>query len=414
MSPTRNKAKGDPSPRDCPILRNNGPLLGRLNELLPFLYIAQYGTTACHRRARWSSAAQGLFAVGDATGSGVAARLGLILPLRLCRNDAAAMALTDVSAQLDNPREATLAERRREVQASLTRGFGDNLRLADRDGLDGFCALRPSAEFFRQLCDSFDYVTEVEDNPAGTVRVTGSCRFGWRSYGELMEWYHAAGLHDPFGHWSPLVPFLVSGKTTSPAGPGTQHWRQSRLWRPGEQPSRWFAIRPEVRDARLGVWLEMDKFGWALLHLSLDDAVLTIALSYVYDPFETLLAWSREVAEGDLPVAMEINEEGSTAVLTVLPLDDAQRVLLRVMNKDEKEIMLEGIVSRSALGAALRAELRRFFVSEFDPEHWDDEDRWNDPDALDDDQEAELEDAPESSVGVRERVLNHPWIADGD
>lgn len=406
-------AKDAEPPKERSIQRNSGQLLGRLDELLPFLYIAQYGATLRDLRTRWSSAAPGLFAVGEATGGhrpGVAPRVGLILPLRMCSDEATARALLDVSVLIDNPSGTKLAERRRDVETRLDRTFGGNLCLPEREGLDGFCALQPSPGFFRQLCDTFDYVTDVEDNPAGTVRVTGSSRFGWRSYGELMEWYHVKRLQNPFGHWSPLVPFLVAGNTASISSHSTQRWGRIGLHRPSDEPSRWFAIRPDVRDAQFGVRLEMDKFGWAYLYLSLNDASLTIALSDVYDPFDTLVAWSREVAEGDIPVEMEIDEEGQVAVLTVLKLDDAQRVLLRVTRKHEDEILLEGIVARSLIGAALRAELRRFFATEFDPEHWDGRDDHEQPDEDNNDEGY----SPPISVNARDRVLNDPWIAGGD
>ena len=40
----------------------------------------------------------------------------------------------------------------------------------------------------------------------------------------------------------------------------------------------------------------------------------------MFDPFPELLAWGREIDEGDLPVEMQIDEEGLIAVLTVLRL----------------------------------------------------------------------------------------------
>lgn len=410
-------AEDSEPPQDRPILRNSGQLLGRLDGLFPFLYIAQYGATLRDLRMRWSDAAGSLFAVGEATSwagdrPGVSPRLGLILPVRLCRNEATASALMDIAAMLAAPGDSALSQRRLDVQARLDRAFGGGLRLSEQEGLDGFCALQPNAEFFQQLCrDGFAYVTEVEDNPAAAVRVTGSSPFGWRSYGELMEWFHSRRLAEPFSDWRALVPFLVSGGTAAISSHSTQRWACIGLNRPTEEPSRWFAIRPDVRNAQIGIRLQMLQHGWACLHLSLDQASLRIALSDVFDPFDDLVAWSREVAEGDLPVEMEIDEEGQEAVLTVLKTDDAERVLFRVTRKDTGEILLEGIVDRSAFGASWRAELRRFFSSEFDPKHWGDE-RCADAPADDGD---ESDDDPSSCffVSVRDRVLQHPWIADG-
>ena len=159
-----------------------------------------------------------------------------------------------------------------------------------------------------------------------------------------------------------------------------------------EDPSKWFVIRPDLHDAEVGVRLEMGEYGWAYLHLTLGTTAVKIWLSQVFDPFNELVAWGRKVEEGDIPVQMEIDEEGSERVLTVLRTEDPTRVLFRVAEKYADDIQLEGIVSRAALAASLKAELRRFFSSEFDPNHWDEEE------------------ADEDYVLTRDRVLNHPWM----
>ena len=122
----------------------------------------------------------------------------------------------------------------------------------------------------------------------------------------------------------------------------------------------------------------------------------TIHLSEVFDPFDEILAWGREIDEGDLPIQMEIDEEGQEAVLTVLRTETPERVLLRVTRKYLNELLLEGIVARATLANALKTELRRFFTSEFDPRHWD---------------MREDDDAEEGYIQTRDRVLNHPWLA---
>jgi len=128
----------------------------------------------------------------------------------------------------------------------------------------------------------------------------------------------------------------------------------------------------------------------------LGAATATIHLSDVYDPFDELVAWCREIDEGDLPIEMEIDEEGSEAVLTVSRTEGPERVLLRIARKYSDGILLEGIVARAALAAALKSELHRFFATEFDPQHWDM--------GRDDDPE-------EDYIQTRDRVLNHAWLA---
>ena len=55
-------------------IRSCGQLLGRLDALLPCLYIAQYGATVRDLRERTSASATGLFAVGERTSCGAATR----------------------------------------------------------------------------------------------------------------------------------------------------------------------------------------------------------------------------------------------------------------------------------------------------------------------------------------------------
>lgn len=396
------KNNGDKPRRDRGVLRNCGQPLGHLNELLPCLYIAQYGASGRDLRERETQTAPGLFAVGARTGGdrpGVAPRVGLILPLRLCRNEKARTILEAIPALIENTQN-TMSDRRHLVQAALDKAFGGDLMVADKESLDGFFALRPGPGLFRRLHESFDYVTEVLDNPAGIVRITGSSRFHWRAYGELMEWYHGLRGSDRFGAWSALTPFFVSGNTGALSSYSTERWARAGLRRPAEDPSKWFVIRPGLPDAQIDIRLEMEEYGWAKLHLTLDDTKATIDLSEVFDPFPELVAWSREIDEGDLPIQMEIDEEGTEVVLTVLRTDDPQRVLLRVTRKYENETLLEGVVPRATLAAALKAELIRFFTADFDPQHWD---LRGDPDDLEDDH-----------VHVKDAVLNHPWLATAD
>jgi hypothetical protein len=389
-----------PQARD--IKRNCGQLLGQLDELLPCLYIAQYGASGRDLRERETQTAPGLFAVGARTGGdrpGVVPRVGLLLPLRLCRDEKARAALGAIPTLIENP-QTTMSDRRHAVQVTLDKAFGGDLMVADKESLDGFFALRPGPGLFRRLHESFDYVTEVLDNPAGIVRITGSSRFHWRAYGELMEWYHGLRVSDRFGAWSALTPFFVSGNTGALSSYSTERWARAGLHRPAEDPSKWFVIRPGLPDAQIDIRLEMEEYGWAKLHLTLDDTKATIDLSEVFDPFPELVAWGREIDEGDLPIQMEIDEEGTEAVLTVLRTDDPQRVLLRVTHTYKNAMRLEGVVSRAALAAALKKELMRFFTKEFDPQHWD---LRGDPDDLKDDH-----------VHVKDAVLNHPWLATAD
>lgn len=83
---------------------------------------------------------------------------------------------------------------------------------------------------------------------------------------------------------------------------------------------------------------------------------------------------------------MEIDEEGQEAVLTVL----------RITRKYKNTTLLEGIVARATLAAASRAELLRFFMVKFDPQHWD--------------LQGNLDDGEDDHAHVKDAILNHPWL----
>lgn len=157
-------------------------------------------------------------------------------------------------------------------------------------------------------------------------------------------------------------------------------------------------IRPDLPDAEICIRLEMEEYGWAKLHITLDAVSVTIHLSEVFDPFYELVAWGQKIDEGDLPIQMEIDEEGQEAILTVLRTDNPDSVLLRVTRKFPDEVLLEGIVLRTALASALKIELRRFFMIDFDPQHWDL--RGN-----------EIHDEDNPPVQVKDQILNHAWLS---
>ena len=299
--------KPEEQPPDREIARNAGQLLGRLDEIMPFIYIAQYGASDREMRERTTNEAAGLFAIGKQTGGdrpGIAPRIGLVLPINLCRDEKVRTSLLEIPALIDGTKNITMSDRRRAVQAKLDDAFGGELMIEDREGMDEFFALKPGPGLFSRLHESFDYVISVLDNPTGVVHVTETSNFHWRSFGELMEWYHGLRGSDRFGGWSALTPFYVYGDTGVLHSYSTDRWARRGLIRPAEEPSKWFVIRPGLPNANLGVRLEMEEYGWAKLHLTLDDTTVSICLSDVFDPFPELVAWGREIDEGDLPIQM--------------------------------------------------------------------------------------------------------------
>jgi hypothetical protein len=357
------------------IRQTFGCIQGRADALLPCIYLADYGVSGRSFRDCASGVRAGVFALGALTGGdrpGVASRVGLLLPLQYCRDETVRRALEAIPAAVRS--NEGLSARRTAVQQLLDQAFGGDLLLRDGHDPDEFFAMQLRPGLIPQLAQSFSYVVDVLDDLAGAVELRAVAPFGWRSYGELVEWFNGvdpvAGTVDT-GRWESLTPFFVSGNTGR-MRLGYEHQNGVELIRPCVDLPRWFCLRPDVTDAPVGVRFEMGQYGWARLHMSLADCSAAMDLSNVFDPFDDLVAWGREIDEGDLPVMIEFDEEGSYAALIVLPTEDPARVLLRVKRLYPDELLLEGIVARSELAGTFKAELRRFFAQEFDPGHWDD------------------------------------------
>jgi len=394
---------------NTPRIRNQGQLHGHLDALLPCLYLTQAcGARNWHPDQRWTHTTPGLFSivprcakdpvedpVDGCTAVKVESRHGLVLPVHACRNPTTRTALQTIAKWLGDQRADTVCDRRKWIQEQLEAAFGGTLHLADREDLNGLFEINFSPDLFQQLNADFSYITGVIDNPKGHVQITATSRFDWRSYGELMEWYHCHYQDEyPLRVWGTFDLFFVSDPHLFPAW-FNRRWIRAGLSRPLEDPSRWFVIRPGLHDANLLLRLEMDMYGWAFLHLGLDEITETIYLSEVYDPFERLIAWGYAIVLGDLPVQIEINTERCLVQLIALATDNPERILLRVTSQHPEHILLEGIVSRSVFTTALKTELLRFFTVEFDPDHWD---------GLEDD-------AGHLFSPLKNRALKHMWLS---
>ena len=157
--------------------------------------------------------------------------------------------------------------------------------------------------------------------------------------------------------------------------------------------------QPNLTNAHINLRLVMEQHRWANLDVTIGTSTIKIWLSQDDDPFCGLVEWGQGIEEGNLPLHLEIDEEDTTKMLTVLCTEDPARVLLRIADPDpdpgSNGIFLEGTVSRVALATLLKEELRRFFTFEFDPDHWEKYEKEFNP----------------SYVSIRDRVLGHLWLA---
>lgn len=119
----------------------------------------------------------------------------------------------------------------------------------------------------------------------------------------------------------------------------------------------------------------METSGWANMELSLDVSERVISLSNVYPPFEPLIEWLKLVDQGNLPIQLEIDEEGLETCLIAYPTDSSERLYFTVSDKyDVTKVSIQAIINRWELVRIFRDELRRFFAEDFDAEEWESDD----------------------------------------
>ncbi len=352
--------------------RTGGQILGRISAWLPCLLIGIRGSNWANVRGRRSRHVPGIFCVGARVSSPagqVTLYEGFLLPVSLCTNPQTRETLCKVADVLTSP--ASLRRRRAEVNRLLAETFGPDLVQRPDSLTDSFVVFEWSAGLLDRLCAEFRYVTEIDDDSAGEARIISSQPFAWHRKADLVETLASrAPATNPVKVWRVPDIYLVTSEISSLRHLLDQRYSHARLLRPNLSLARWFQVRPGTVPVRVA--FVMEEWGWARLEISLDDAPFaTVDLSNCYCPFDDLISWTREVAEGDLPRGVAIDEEGSDAYLVAYPTDDPERLLFRVTRNTRNEsVLAEGVVKRTDLARGFLDALIRFFQHDFAPEHW--------------------------------------------
>ncbi len=372
-----------------------GVLRGRLDGLTPCLLLAQAGGGW----GRWRRCAEtpGLFDFGeaDAEHQSVACHHGLILPLTLCRDPELQRRLAGFAELIQATAASILPAdafgRRLALQAWLDREGLGFLHLADKEPCHRWVRFILSREVFGRLLGRFDYVTAMLDGADQPSRTLDQAPFRWTSQGDFLDWCLVRESDQPIMPFSLYLAADVSGCPD----PFASCRERKRLVRPPAYWASWTQPVSCIDAAPVTVRFiqEVADYGWIELELGLGDQKLLITLSDVYDPFPALLEWLLVVAEGDLPIAVDIDEEGSEARLLAHRLDE-HRLLVAVLDRYGEAERGAAVVDRGAFLEAFREELRRFLRHDLDTERWG---------SAGDDEE------PEDAY--RKRLLEHPFIA---
>ena len=386
-----------PSPVDEPRFKTSRPLAlgqiqGRLEGLMPSFLLAQAGGTF----GRWprNEETPGLFVFreADLIDDSASFHKGILLPIAFCRDPLLRDKLSRFSELVREGIEkgmAHAARHRRFMQAWLDREELGYLRIVDKEPVRRWIRLELSREVFPRLLSQLDYVTSLLDGPdlpCGTLERTA---FPWSSYGGFLEWcigYNAETALYPFHLF--LATEVEKAENFSLGSSD-----RSRFRRPPDYWSRFTIPSPDAETSLVTVRFTQDQvYGWAELEMVFGDRKALVTLSNAYDPFPPLLEWLRMVMEDDLPIAIDIDEEGSVARVSAHAFDET-RILVAVVDHYDEIARAEAVVEREDFLSAFRTEYLRFFRQEFSVDDW-------------------IGDWPEEDVArYLDALLNHPFLS---
>lgn len=371
-----------------------GALRGRLDGLMPSLLLVRAGGGF----GRWLRGGEtpGLFDLGaaDAKSQYVSVHKGLILPLALCRDPELQCKLADFAEMLRAPagrgRTADAFGRRLALQSWLDREGLGFLHLADKEFCQCWTRFILTRAVFARLLSRFDFVTALLDGAGQPCRILEQAPFRWTSQGDFLDWCLTLDTDRP------IIPFHLyfAGEAMGCTDPFASSREKKQLVRPLSYWASCTRPGPDAICVPVSVRFNQEEsdYGWIDFEIGLGQQRALLTLSDVYDPFPTLLEWLDAVSEGDLPIAIDIDEEGPVVRLLAHRLDE-RRLLVAVLDRYPEAERAAAVVDRDAFLEACRVELRRFLGHHLNTDRWGRD--WDD-------------DEPST---YRESLLGHPFIA---
>ena len=371
-----------------------GALRGDLGGLMPCLVLARIGGNVQRRPKGGDTPGLFSFGEGGCERSKALTCKGLLLPFALCRDPDLKRKLHAFSDRIrarPTAGRADAARYRQGLQAWLDRESLGFFRLADMARVDAWTRLTLDRDVFSRLSRAFDYVTVLLDGPGQPTRVLEQAPFCWASQGDLLDW--CMGAEEPKYPQAPFHLYLAAemeGMRPSLLESGDRKWlvRPDAYWEAFTRP----APGKDTADVVIRLRQEKMDYGWVDLEIGLGDQMAVVTLSDVYDPFPSLLDWLLAMAEDDLPLAIDIDEESAKARLVAHAFEE-DRLLVAILDRWEETSRAAAVVSRNDFLDAFRAELPRFLRHELSLERWQ-----------------ALEEDDEKRTPYVERLLAHPFL----
>ncbi len=382
---------GDATMTD-PFYITSGSIAGSLQHLTPFIFIARFGVRCGENVPNCRENRKGLFTIGQIADSGGCPFIGVVLPVRFCKDEAVRRCFeelhhflqTDTSGVSEN-------EKRIQAQALLHDRLGGKVNIHDKTAMQGFIELVPDRSLFQLLCASFEYVDAIRDNPSGIAQPACLSAFQWLSYGEFLEWFYE---HIPAAHWGweHCYPFFVYDRTCPI---GAFRSERDALGKPTLDLSKFFRLAPDILYCPIHVEFQLVGSRWIDLRLTSGAQSASISLSDGDSPLQALVEWLKMVDRGNIPVSASFDEEGVEVTLSAYNTDDLDQIFLRVIEQTHSEkVVMEGIFDKAIFAAAFRKALKIFLTANCRPN-----------------QQAQSEDGKiRDFTALKNAILADPWM----
>ena len=343
-----------------PHLKRSGDIRGDLSGLGPTLFISIRGM-----KGR-SSEQEGIFLLGSSLGPGMMFHTGMLLPLSQCRNKHIRDILLSIE-EINNSSSYCDFIEAADARLAQIEDYIVSPLVEDRSF--GALALEPTDDCLRMLFDHFGYIEGILDDPDGEATPESYSRFRWTTYGSLMEWFHS-DLRNDFGAWE-LVRIHLLFEAPEGVAALDMFRGHGEMKRPEIALDKFFQLKPGLEPSQAHFTSSVHNFGFGDFTIRIGHTERTLFLSDAYPPYEYLIRWLQEMECGNLPVRIEMEEEGPTTYLEAHPTGDDNLVLFVHGDKYAETVFIQNIVDRLQFVNNFREELAGFIKEAFDENKWD-------------------------------------------
>lgn len=318
-------------------------------------------------------------------------KTGCMMPVSSIENDSLRQKLLDAISYLKTLSLKNYARSRKKFQSYLDNHGLGMIQIDSASNLPGWISLTMSPAFFEGILPHLKYVTALEVDDNGIAHINEVNPVVWKNPADIAMWLFGWDFIGNHTCASFELFLILDDIIYSDAHP--YHRRNYELNYLGSNLSEFFMLQNSIHLSTLQVWISETEHGWADMQLTIDGNIYPIICSNAFDPLEALLGIARCADLGDLPVSLNIDEEGTDKRIEIYQTDKDDKVYFVLLNpnKSKDPLIVQAIFDKSHFVETFKTAFRDFFENRYDASQWE----WWDND---------------EPPTMKDRVLNDPWM----